>query len=147
MYIFLMFSCVFSTISFCQFSNSESFWNCWISGSRNQDYLLPATVSPSSPTAISKTFQILYKNEEIILDDCFLFSLHMLVDSDKVNKQIDIFCTKVLWYSMNFPVTRSPLPSLPSLSKWNLMPNLNENSNCISPLEVYGRSNSFGLSV
>jgi len=48
------------------------------------DCLYPALVTPSGLTAVSKTFQILYKNEEIVLSDSFIFRLNMLVDSNKV---------------------------------------------------------------
>lgn len=35
---------------------------------------------------ISKTFRILYRHEEILLDDIILFKAHVLVDSQKVNQ-------------------------------------------------------------
>lgn len=35
---------------------------------------------------ISKTFRILYRHEEILLDDIILFKAHVLVDSQKVRK-------------------------------------------------------------
>lgn len=34
--------------------------------------------------AVSKTFQILYRNEEVHLDDHVLFKLHLIVDAHKV---------------------------------------------------------------
>lgn len=46
--------------------------------------IYPALVTPTGLTAVSKTFQILYKNEEVILADPFIFRLNMLVDSNKV---------------------------------------------------------------
>lgn len=36
-------------------------------------------------TAVSKTFQILYKNEEVILDDIIIFKVHALVEGDRVS--------------------------------------------------------------
>jgi len=33
---------------------------------------------------VSKTFRILYRHEEILLDDIILFKAHVLVDSQKV---------------------------------------------------------------
>lgn len=38
--------------------------------------------------AISKTFQILYKKEEVQLDDCILFKVYLLVDSTKIEECI-----------------------------------------------------------
>jgi len=35
---------------------------------------------------VSKTFRILYRHEEIMLDDIILFKAHVLVDSQKVNQ-------------------------------------------------------------
>lgn len=34
--------------------------------------------------AVSKTFQILYRNEEVHLDDHVLFKLHLIIDAHKV---------------------------------------------------------------
>lgn len=39
--------------------------------------------------AVSKTFQILYRNEEVHLDDHVLFKLHLIVDAHKVGKRPD----------------------------------------------------------
>ena len=52
---------------------------------QGQEYQFGATITPSRGTAISKTFQILYRNESILLNDSFVFRLHMLVNSDKVS--------------------------------------------------------------
>ena len=52
---------------------------------QGQEYQFGATITTSGGTAISKTFQILYRNETIVLNDSFVFRLHMLVNSDKVN--------------------------------------------------------------
>lgn len=52
---------------------------------QGQEYQFGAAITPSGGTAISKTFQILYRNESIVLNDSFVFHLHMLVNSDKVN--------------------------------------------------------------
>lgn len=35
---------------------------------------------------VSKTFQILYRNEEVCLDDAIMFRAHILVDSHKVRE-------------------------------------------------------------
>lgn len=47
-----------------------------------KDGLLPACVEENA--GVSKTFRILYRNEEITLDDMILFRAHVLVDSNKV---------------------------------------------------------------
>ena len=52
---------------------------------QGQEYQFGATITSSGVTAISKTFQILYRNESIVLNDSFVFRLNMLVNSDKVN--------------------------------------------------------------
>ncbi|XP_078360921.1 protein FAM135A-like isoform X2 [Oculina patagonica] len=59
------------------------------SDAQGQEYQFGATIAPSGGTAISKTFQILYRNEAIVLNDSFVFRLHMLVNSDKVVQEID----------------------------------------------------------
>ena len=48
--------------------------------------MFPAFVEPAGNTctAVTRTFQILYKNEDVTLNDAFVFTLHMLVDSTKV---------------------------------------------------------------
>lgn len=38
-------------------------------------------------TGVSKTFQILYRNEEVLLDDVIMFRAHILVDSHKVSTE------------------------------------------------------------
>ncbi|XP_045128436.1 uncharacterized protein LOC123514560 [Portunus trituberculatus] len=47
--------------------------------------------------AVSKTFQILYRNEEVHLDDHVLFKLHLIVDAHKVQEIIflSLFLTQV----------------------------------------------------
>ena len=47
-----------------------------------------AAVAPASvtkDTAFSRTFQILYKREEIDLQDAFLFKVYVLLDSTRVS--------------------------------------------------------------
>ena len=39
----------------------------------------------------SKTFQILYKNEEVVLNDVMIFKVKMLLDEKKVNISSYIF--------------------------------------------------------
>lgn len=46
------------------------------------EQLFPACVV--NGTGVSKTFQILYRNEEVTLDDAIMFRAHILVDSHKV---------------------------------------------------------------
>ena len=44
--------------------------------------VFPATVINGN--AVSKTFQILYRNEDVTLNDIILFKVHALVDAVKV---------------------------------------------------------------
>ena len=34
--------------------------------------------------AVSQTFQILYRNEEVVLEDVFNFKVHVVIDANKV---------------------------------------------------------------
>ncbi|XP_075225042.1 protein FAM135A isoform X2 [Lycorma delicatula] len=56
---------------------------------RNQrtDLVFPACVV--NGCGVSKTFQILYRNEEVCLDDCIMFRVHILVDSHKIEETLD----------------------------------------------------------
>ena len=51
---------------------------------KGPEYQFGAAITSSGLTAVSKTFQILYRNESVVVNDCFVFRLHMLVNSDKV---------------------------------------------------------------
>ena len=44
--------------------------------------VFPASVINGS--AVSKTFQILYRNEDVAINDVILFKVHMLVDAQRV---------------------------------------------------------------
>ena len=46
------------------------------------ELLFPA--SAANGIAISKTFQVLYRNEEVLLSDAILYRVHLLVESHKV---------------------------------------------------------------
>lgn len=50
---------------------------------------LPACVF--NGVGVSKTFQILYRNEEVTLDDTIMFRAHILVDSHKVRYLIFLY--------------------------------------------------------
>lgn len=50
--------------------------------------MFPACVVNGS--GVSKTFQILYRNEEVNLDDIIMFRAHILVDSHKVRFLLNI---------------------------------------------------------
>lgn len=50
--------------------------------STGSELVFPACVV--NGTGVSKTFQILYRNEEVALDDTIMFRAHILVDSHKV---------------------------------------------------------------
>ncbi|CAL1271736.1 unnamed protein product [Larinioides sclopetarius] len=53
-------------------------------------------------TAVSKTFQILYKNEEVILDDIIIFKVHTLVEGHRVRESLlkaDFQIAVELWFT------------------------------------------------
>lgn len=51
------------------------------------DLAFPATVQDD--VVCSKTFQILYKNEEIVVNDVLVFKVMMLLDAKKVSDSRD----------------------------------------------------------
>ncbi|XP_033112421.1 protein FAM135A-like [Anneissia japonica] len=61
--------------------------------------------------AVSKTFQILYKNEEVMLKDVAVFKVYLLVDSNKIEESInstDIQLVLELYFSCSDEVPTSP---------------------------------------
>ncbi|XP_071964726.1 protein FAM135A-like [Antedon mediterranea] len=61
--------------------------------------------------AVSKTFQILYKNEEVTLKDVAVFKIYHLVDSNKIEESInstDIQLILELYFSCSDEVPTSP---------------------------------------
>ncbi|KAK3863331.1 hypothetical protein Pcinc_030901 [Petrolisthes cinctipes] len=66
---------------------------------------LPAKIELSllkNNNASNKTFQILYRNEEVHLDDHVLFKLHLIVDAHKLADSLDRADLQVvveLWFS------------------------------------------------
>lgn len=50
----------------------------------DESYVLPSCVV--NGTAISKTFQILYRNEDVAINDLVMYRLHTLVDANKVEE-------------------------------------------------------------
>lgn len=56
-----------------------------LSGQENQKAPQLYYVENGEDLGVSKTFRILYRHEEILLDDIILFKAHVLVDSQKVN--------------------------------------------------------------
>ncbi|XP_037273022.2 protein FAM135A isoform X1 [Rhipicephalus microplus] len=69
-----------------------------------QSYALPIVFPPCivNGTAVSKTFQILYKNEEVFLHDTVLFKVHALVDAHKVRDMLskaDFQLSVELWFT------------------------------------------------
>ncbi|XP_049513293.1 protein FAM135A-like isoform X2 [Dermacentor silvarum] len=69
-----------------------------------QSYALPIVFPPCivNGTAVSKTFQILYKNEEVYLHDTVLFKVHALVDAHKVRDMLskaDFQLSVELWFT------------------------------------------------
>ncbi|XP_046660513.1 protein FAM135A-like isoform X2 [Homalodisca vitripennis] len=64
------------------------------------ELVFPACVVNGS--GVSKTFQILYRNEEVCLDDAIMFRAHILVDSHKIEETLERadFCLSVeLWFT------------------------------------------------
>lgn len=64
------------------------------------DLIFPACVVNS--TAVSKTFQILYRNEEVVLNDVILYKVHVIVDSHKIEETIeraDFQLVVELWFT------------------------------------------------
>ncbi|XP_070396299.1 protein FAM135A isoform X3 [Dermacentor albipictus] len=69
-----------------------------------QSYALPIVFPPCivNGAAVSKTFQILYKNEEVYLHDTILFKVHALVDAHKVRDMLskaDFQLSVELWFT------------------------------------------------
>ena len=52
------------------------------------DLIFPASVM--NGVAVSKTFQILYRNEDVSVDDIILFKVQMLVDTQKVRHKYNV---------------------------------------------------------
>lgn len=51
---------------------------------------------------VSKTFQILYRNEEVLLDNVIMFRAHLLVDSHKIEETLeraDFTLNVELWFT------------------------------------------------
>ncbi|KAK6178838.1 hypothetical protein SNE40_011333 [Patella caerulea] len=51
------------------------------------DSLLPSSIIDN--VAISKTFQILYRNEDVVINDPMIFRIHTLVDSTKLEENLE----------------------------------------------------------
>lgn len=68
------------------------------------DLAFPASVQDD--VICSKTFQILYKNEEVVVNDVLLFKVMMLLDEKKVNSRktcrvyVELFGLGVLGQSL-----------------------------------------------
>ncbi|XP_061191919.1 protein FAM135A-like isoform X2 [Saccostrea echinata] len=66
----------------------------------DESYILPSCVV--NGTAITKTFQILYRNEDVAINDLILYRLHTLVDANKIEETLDKADIQVvldLWFS------------------------------------------------
>ncbi|XP_048763051.2 protein FAM135A-like isoform X3 [Ostrea edulis] len=66
----------------------------------DEHYVLPSCVV--NGTAISKTFQILYRNEDVAINDLVMYRLHTLVDANKIEESLgraDIQVVLELWFS------------------------------------------------
>ena len=67
---------------------------------KSEDTTLPACII--NGVAVSKTFQILYRNEEIVLDDVIHYRVHIVLDSAKIQETINSADFEVdvgLWFS------------------------------------------------
>lgn len=67
--------------SYLQISVSHSLFSV-VLNFVDSDMVIPASVQ--GDVIYSKTFQILYKNEEIVVNDVFIFKVMMLLDEKKV---------------------------------------------------------------
>lgn len=56
---------------------------------RNTENPLVLPASIINGVAVSKTFQILYRNEDVVVNDVILFRIHVLVDSSKVSETLE----------------------------------------------------------
>lgn len=56
---------------------------------RNTENPLVLPASIINGVAVSKTFQILYRNEDVLVNDVILFRIHILVDSSKVSETLE----------------------------------------------------------
>ncbi|XP_064624581.1 protein FAM135A-like isoform X2 [Lineus longissimus] len=66
----------------------------------NCDLVFPACIM--NGVAVSKTFEILYRNEDVIVNDIVTFRVHMLVDSQKIEQDIekaDLQLVMELWFT------------------------------------------------
>jgi len=57
------------------------------SGNKPSPGVFQAFLTDRDRTAVSKTFEVYYKHEEVIISDVFVFKFHMLLDSSKVEEQ------------------------------------------------------------
>ena len=53
-------------------------------GNKPGNGVFQAFLADHDKTAVSKTFEVYYKHEEVIISDVFVFKFHMLLDSSKV---------------------------------------------------------------
>ena len=67
---------------------------------KKSDLIFPPSIV--NGTAVSKTFQILYRNEEVLLDDVVQYRVHIVLDSAKMEETLKTaeFALDVeLWFS------------------------------------------------
>ncbi len=67
-------------------SSTSSSLNSLNECNTNQSIVFPQCIVNGS--AVSQTFQILYKNEEVILNDCVSFKANLIVDANECVKQV-----------------------------------------------------------
>lgn len=85
-----MYNDEFNKVKLLISSDCEVMW-CRIS---ECNLVVPASIV--NGVAVSKTFQILYRNEDVSVNDIVLFKVHMLVDSQKVQ-----YCFSY-WLAMSY---------------------------------------------
>ena len=67
---------------------------------KKSDLIFPPSIINS--VAVSKTFQILYRNEEVTLDDVILYRVYIILDSAKIEETLrnaDFSLEVELWFS------------------------------------------------
>lgn len=72
----------------------------YFSSSSGMTLAFPASVHDA--LVCSKTFQILYKNEEVVLNDVMIFKVKMLLDERKVTISSYLLTVKLQWLFITF---------------------------------------------
>ncbi|CAH1773500.1 unnamed protein product [Owenia fusiformis] len=73
-----------------------------VSQPRNSECKLVFPACIINGVAVSKTFQILYRNEDVTVNDVIMFKVHMLVDANEIEKSImraELLLSVDLWFT------------------------------------------------